>query len=283
MKQELLIATNGHAATLPAIQYGAWLGGLLRMPVTLIGIVERRGLPNIDAEEHPLDAILSQAIPLFKEHKVRHRLEVHYGHAEDVIPLKAREKDYITVLSPLGRPPLRRLLLGRSFRHIMAEVVGPILYVPQARLPLKKMLVCVGGLGYEVAAEHLGLRLASLTGAEVILLSVVPPIDLDYPTARTVREQWEHLADTDTPPGRSLRQGLEAARAANLTASIKVRHGAVVDEILNEVKTGSYDLICMGSPYSAHGLRHYYAPNVTAEVAEAAGCPVLTARFIPES
>jgi hypothetical protein len=35
----------------------------------------------------------------------------------------------------------------------------------------------------------------------------------------------------------------------------------------------------MGSQYSGHGLRQFYAPNVTAEVAETIGCPVLTARF----
>jgi len=45
---------------------------------------------------------------------------------------------------------------------------------------------------------------------------------------------------------------------------------------------GEYDLICMGSPHSAHSLRHLYTPNVTAEVAEAANCPILTARYSPE-
>jgi hypothetical protein len=37
----------------------------------------------------------------------------------------------------------------------------------------------------------------------------------------------------------------------------------------------------MGSLYSAHGLRQLYAPNVTAEVAEVIGCPVLSVRYQP--
>ena len=53
----------------------------------------------------------------------------------------------------------------------------------------------------------------------------------------------------------------------------------MVEEILGELKEGNYDLLCMGSSYSTNTLRQYYAPHVTAEVAEAAHCPVLTARF----
>jgi nucleotide-binding universal stress UspA family protein len=63
-----------------------------------------------------------------------------------------------------------------------------------------------------------------------------------------------------------------------LTAKAKARQGNIVEEILAEIKEGEYDLVCMGSAYSAHTLRQYYAPNVTAEVAEGARCPVLTAR-----
>jgi nucleotide-binding universal stress UspA family protein len=48
---------------------------------------------------------------------------------------------------------------------------------------------------------------------------------------------------------------------------------------LAENSEGNYDLICMGSPYSANALRQLYAPNVTAEIAESTNCPVLTARF----
>jgi nucleotide-binding universal stress UspA family protein len=57
----------------------------------------------------------------------------------------------------------------------------------------------------------------------------------------------------------------------------------VVPEILDEIRNGDYDMICMGSPHSAHGLRHLYVPNVTAEVAEAIQFPLLTARLSLES
>ena len=278
MNSEILVATNGYTRTWSGIEYAAWLGKTLRVPLTLIGIIEQKQRPNIDEEIHPLDDIFGQAVALFKEQKLKYRLEIREGHAEDVIPKKAKEKDFLTVLTPLGRPPLRRLLLRRSFHQLMADIEGPILYVPSACIPPTHMLVCLGGLGYGITAEDLGLEIARVVKSPATLLHVVPPIEKDYPEARTVRENWDHLTDTDTLLGRTLRNALDKASEKNVQANLKLRQGNVIEEILAELREGDYDFVCMGSLYSAHGLRQLYAPNVTAEVAEVIGCPVLTVR-----
>jgi nucleotide-binding universal stress UspA family protein len=282
MKPEILVATNGFEKTWPGIEYAAWLGKTVRVPVTLIGIIEQKQRPNIDEEIHPLEGIFSRAVALFQEKQLNYHLEIHEGHAEDIIPKMAKEKDFLTVLTPLGRPPLRRLLLRRSFHQLMADIEGPILYVPSACIPPSHVIVCLGGLGYGVTAEDLGLEIATRVKVPVTLLHVVPPIDLDYPESRTIRENLDHLTETDTLLGRTLRQALDKANKAGLKTDLKIRQGNVVEEILAEVKSGDYDLVCMGSLYSAHGLRQMYAPNVTAEVAEVIGCPVLTVRYQPQ-
>ena len=279
MANSIFIFTNGRATTWPAIEYGAWLGASLRTSVRLIGLDEEPSPSQIDEEVHPLESVFAEAVGAFVKAGVAYQLEVQKGHAEDVIPRRVEGQDALVVVGPLGRPPLKRLLSGRSFRHIMEQVNAPIVYVPQVRLPLKRMLVCLGGLGYEVTAENLAMKIAGMARAEVVLLTVVPPIDLDYPAAREVRENWQRLAETDTAPGRSLRQGLGIARAAGLQVSVKVRNGNVLEEILAEVTEGNYDLLCMGSLFSSHTLRQLYTPNVTAEIAETDLVPVLTARY----
>jgi len=281
MKSELLLATNGYESTWPSIEYGAWVAASTGMPITLLGIAEH--LPGTPPNhKYPLEEILARAIKLFEQKGVTYTSEIQNGDAEKIIPLKAKEKDCITVIGPLGRSPLRRFIMRRSIRHFMEEIATPILYVPKVRLPLKKMLVCIGGLGYEVTAEHLGIRVGIMSKADMTLLHVVAPVDLDYPIARMEREQWQNLVHTETPAGRSLRQALETAQAAGLNVSIKARQGNVIEEILAEIKEGNYDLVCMGSQYSGHSLRHMYMPNVTDEVAENAQCPILTARYSPE-
>lgn len=278
MQPELLITTNGYKGTWPAIEYGAWLATVIDANITLLGVTEKLNPAAID-DHHPLEDVFEKAVELFQSMNIKYSLEVQNGAAEEIIPRKAREKDYITVIGPLGRPQIRRMLTGRSIRHLMEQIEKPILYVPEMKLPLKKVLICIGGLGYEVTAEHLAMRMAMKSRAEITLLHIVPPMELDYPTARTVRKNWQTLSMTDTPVGKSLRQALEIAQADGLIAQVKARQGNIVEEISSEIKEGNYDLLCMGSPYSANALRQLYTPNVTAEIAENAVIPILTARY----
>jgi len=281
MNPEILVATNGFKGTWPSIQYGAWLAATLNYKVTLLGVTEHLNAAAID-DHHPLEDVFARALELFQQNGLEYSLEVRNGNAEEVIPRKANERAFISVLGPLGRPPIRQWLVRRSIRHLMEDISGPIIYVPESRLPVRKLLISIGGLGYEVTAEHIAVQVALKSNAAITLLHVVPPVDLDYPTARAEREGWEHLADTNTPVGRSLRQAMETANQNGLSVSVKGRRGNIVEQILAEIKEGNYDLLCMGSPFSANAFRQLYTPNVTAEVAETAGIPILTARFKKE-
>ena len=277
MESELLIATNGYKETWFAIEYGAWFAEMMHMRVTLLGVTERPKPAGI-ADTHLLEDMFDRAVEVFKQKKLEYSLEVQNGEAEAIIPKRAQTGHYVTVLSPLGRSSFRRLFSGRSIRSLMEKIKGPIIYVPEVRLPLNKILISAGGLGYEMEAENLAFQIASASKADVSILHVVPPTDLDYPTTRDMRGHISDLADTDTLVGRGLRRGLDLAKKKDLKAKVIARQGNVVEEILSEIREGNYDLACMGSQYSAHTLRQYYSPNVTAEVAVAAHCPVLTAR-----
>ena len=280
MLHDVLIATNGYKGTWQAIEYGAWLASSMWMKITLLGVTEELNPAAID-DHHPLEDIFEKAVSLFRDKGVEYSLEVQNGEVEHVIPEKANHGDFITVVGPLGRPQIKRWLKGRSIRSLMEKIVGPILYVPEMRLPIKKMLISVGGLGYESVTENLGFQIAVANAAEVTILHVIPPFDLGYPNTLEVREHVNDLAVTDTLPGRSLRKALEMAGEAGLKAKAVAREGNIVEQIRAEIKAGDYDIVCMGSSYSIHSLRQLYTPNVTAEIAESAHCPVLTARFKP--
>ncbi len=278
MKPELLITTNGYKDTWSAIEYGVWLAEAMQLKVRLLGVAESLRPAAID-DHHPLEDVFAKAIELFEQKGIEYNPEIRNGDSEQVIPQKANSGDFITVVGPLGRPRIRRWLTGRSIRPLMEKIKGPILYVPEARLPLKKMLISIGGLGYEIAAENLAFEVAVASHADITILHVITPTDVAYPGTRDMREHLNDLEDTNTLVGRSLRTALDIAQKAGLNAKATTRQGNVVDEILAEIRRGNYDMVCMGSPYSATGLRQLYTPNVTAEIAEAAHCPVLTARY----
>jgi nucleotide-binding universal stress UspA family protein len=278
MSSDILIVTNGTKESLPAIEQGTWLAVTLDLPITLLGITEKLNPAAID-DTHPLENVFERAVSLFTAQGVAYRLEVRNGGAEKVVTQEAKQNDSIVVLAPLGRPQLQRLMAGRSIRNFIEAIDQPLLYVPSLRVPVKKILVSVGGLGYDVNAEHIAMQIAMKCGAELVFLHIVPPIDLNYPTAETISKNWQHLTETDTPVGRSLRQSLENARTVGVNASVKVRHGNVIEEIIAESHEGNYDLVSMGSSYSVHSLRQMYSANVTSEIMERSRCPVMTARY----
>ncbi len=271
------VYTNGHPATWPAIQYAAHLATSTSRSLRLIAVDE--GSAG-HAGTIPLPSMLEKAQALCDEFHLALESEIEHGQAEEVISQKVNQAPQgLHVLGPLGRPPLRRLIWGRSFRHIMAKAIAPLLYVPRFLWPPREILICVGGIGYEITAEKFGLELAQHLQASVILLTVIPPVDLDYPLVRRIQEQERDLWETNTPLGRALRRGLEQAAARGVQATVHVRHGEVIEQILKEIREQQPQLVCMGSPFSSHSLRHYYMPNVTAEIAESGIVPVLTARY----
>src|SRR5512142_1549716 len=230
MSDELLICTNGHAASWPAIEYGAWVAASLKAPVVLLGIAERLPAAPIDTKS-PLEDVFARAVELFNEQGVRYSLEVRNGEAEEVVPREAGKERRMVVIGRLARPALRRFVSGRSIHRLLAEINSPVLYVPRACMPLRKLLVCMGGLGYEVNAEQIGIRLGAPSQAQMTLLHVAPPVDLDYPTARAEREHWRDPETTNSVIGRHVRQALETARAAGLSAQVKARQGNIVEQI----------------------------------------------------
>lgn len=268
----LLLCTNGSPTNGPALEYGVWLAGILKAPVLLLGIIESA------AHQEAVEKKLEETTHNLEEAGIEYHTQVERGRGSLAIARVANAGEYLTVVGPLGRPAWRRVVQGRSFRRLLERVESPILYVPKARLPLMSLLLCMGGLGYAEGVEHLGIHLAKVAGAGVTLLHVVEPITLDYPVTKEIHAHWQEIQDTDTPQGRNLRIAMQTLREAGLEADLKVRQGNVVHEILDEVNRGDYDLVGMGSPYSAHSLRHLYMPNVTAEVAESVDIPVLTVR-----
>lgn len=266
----LLLCTNGHPDTRPALEYGAWLaraGRALFREVVLLGVVEK------PARLQEVEGLLAETEHRLAEGDVPYERRVLTGRPEKVIPPLARE-EVLTVVGPMTV----RLAWAHTLCQLLAAVETPVLHVAEAHTRLGRMLLCTGGLRHAEGVIRTGGHLARAFGATVTLLHVVEPVTLEYPVANQVKTHWSHLLETDTPQARRLREALETLEGMGVAAEVRVRHGPVVHEILHEIREGEYDLVGVGSPYSARSLRRLYRPNVAMEVAEAAGRPVLIAR-----
>ncbi len=269
----ILLCTNGHKSTKPALEYGIWLAEIWDKPITLLGLNEN------PQDKLQLESLMAETAARLSSQKVRFTQKIENGPGAETIAQEVKSGNYLTIIGPLGRPVWQRVVQGRSFRRLLAQIKSPILYVPQVCWPLNRILVCTGGLGFALSLERLSLIIAKAAGSRITLLHVIEPISLEYPTTREIQHHLKNILETDTPQARNLKQALLEMRAAGIAAELKIRQGSIVHEILEEIHTGDYDMVGLGSPYSTKSLRHLYTPNVTAEVAESIHVPVLSVRF----
>ncbi len=269
----LLLVTNGSPECQPALQYGVWLANLLRSKVTVLGMVEH------PEEAQPVEAVLQSIQQQLAGTGLKVEAMTRTGKAVNELPaITAQIEHCLTIFGPFGRPILKQVVNGRSFRRILAHVETPLLYVRENRQKIENILVCLGGLGYAHAMENTLLCLARPAQAHITLLHVVEPITYEYPTSQIIQKDPQHILDSPTPQGKNLRAALDMFQKEGYDARFTVREGHIVHEILNEIQNHDYDLVGLGSPMSTHSLRHFAATNVTADVAEMITCPVLVAR-----
>jgi nucleotide-binding universal stress UspA family protein len=268
-EHSLLIWTNGAQKGLHALDYGVWLAGLLQLPVTLLGVVEKPTQGEV--VEQALDATQAQ----LEAAGIEYTVQLRSGPARGVVPALAVPEQHLVVVGPLGRPWWKRWLRGHSLRRMMAALRTPFIYVPTAHRQLARILVATGALHHAESAEYCALDLARRTGAGLTFLYVAEAAGYSYPTAAQMDVHWRDLLTTDTPQARHLRSLLEQARTQGVEPVLHVRHGTVVREILAEAHEGDCDLVVMGSKHSSNSLRRYYVPDVAAGVMEALDRPVL--------
>ena len=273
MKKKILLATNGCSDSWETVDYAIWMAKTFSMSITFLGIIED------SADAYPVQEIFSKAISHFQRESIKYDLQLINGDAETVLREMKWDADQLLIVGTLGRSSLHHLLMRRTIHQIIEDVPVPILYTRGAKKEITNILVCFGGLGHALHVGKLAVEIAAQVNAKLTFLHVVPPVDLNYPVAKEILDNWNHLLDTDTPPAQELRAALTLAEGKGIKARVVFRHGHPIHQIKTEVEENTYDLICMGSSFNdQESLRHLYAPNVTAEIAEAVNIPVLTVR-----
>jgi nucleotide-binding universal stress UspA family protein len=163
------------------------------------------------------------------------------------------------------------------FHRIMRESGIPVLIVRRTSASLDRMLVCTGGLEISEPVVALSARLAGQAGMKASLLTVSTPVPSMYTGMGEMDETLEEILETDTPIAQHLRQSATLLTEAGIDAEIMVRHGDVVEAILEEADSGKYDLIVLGST-EGWTLRGLMLGNVTQQIINRASCAVLVVK-----
>lgn len=270
---EILVAIAGHPHLEATVRIARQLAAPTGARLVILNVIEREALRQGSTD------ILVDARQELEGLAVDTKTVV--GVAGDEILREARRGAYdLVILGAHERPSLVEYFLGSVARKVVDQSPTSVLVVQGKRDHLTRFLICTGGKHYAEPAIEEGIRLARATGARVTLLYVTMPPATMFTGLEEVDEQLAELLQTDTPEARHLRRAAQIMQEAGVVGELKLRHGAVVNEILREAKLGDYDLIVMGAPIPRGLFTAYLWGNVTGQVLQRAMCPVLVVRNV---
>lgn len=289
----ILLCTDGSPHGQAALRFGASLARGSRKPATLLGVIER---PQHRAQvERAL-----QAGKGWLEDAPEPQIKVREGQASKQILEEAASCECdMVVVGTRGRRGVTRFLLGSTAKRIIERSAVPVLLVQGRHDAVKRILVCTAGGKPGLVAITVAGRVARLAGAQVTVLHVMSQLPaspvLPHAGALKLMPQTpapshssdaqigdldasaEELMKGSTREGVHLREALAILADMDVPAQARVRHGLVLDEILDEICQEDYDLVAVGSqPHG--GWMRFLLDDVSQHIIDCTDRPVLVAR-----
>ena len=208
--------------------------------------------------------------------------------AGEIVAQVAEQPAISTVaLATHGRSGLERRVLGSVAERVLHAATVPLLLVrggiapPPAReaVAYQHILVPLDGSSFATEALATATTLARRTGATLLLLSVLPPLqDLSFAEAGILPYWMEEArivaSDAVTLALTATAQQLESSGLAVRTL---LRHGSPVAEIVRCATDEAADLIVLAT-HGRSGISQLWLGSIALGVVRSAGQPVLAVR-----
>jgi nucleotide-binding universal stress UspA family protein len=269
---KMLVCSDGSEQAERAMRLGAAIAAGCRAEVTLLGIIEAPGRAPALLES------LQRGQSLLEEKNIRAELITKSGKPIPEIMHRDEEAHYDLVVIGAVRKTARGFFwMSSKSYQIIKKIKPPVLLVTGHGETVKKMLICSGGRYYNGHAVRLAGEISRGLGAAVVLLHVLPPAPAMYAHLRRMHETPAALLESPSEVGRNLRRAKETLEAFGVPVEVRLRYGSVVVEILGEIHEGGCDLVVAGSALD-RSLRTYVLGDLSREIVNRAGCPVLVVR-----
>lgn len=276
--RSILLATDFSVASLQALPYATFLARKYDSTLYLAHIVSP-GMHGAIPEEMlsiSMDAAAKEAEQQMhslegseKLRGISHKTLLGSGDISEYILNAVREHHIgLVILGTHGRTGIKRLMLGSVAEEIFRVAPCPVLTVganAQSSSTVSRILFPTDLSSTSRCAVPFAASLADETGAELVVLHVLPPTIAPNPDAELLsnplREEAERILDGHLHPGTRFATMFEC--------------GAVAETIVHQAKMLNAGFIVMGVRHSftTHGFA-----NVAYSVATSAPCPVLTVR-----
>jgi len=281
-----LIAVSGSINSEAALRFVNRIASSLSRPISMLTVVKRER--DRQAAEQALAAACQRLIPSIPE--VRRLVRV--GHPADQIIREAREGTYdvLIVGQRHDRPAATRFLLRSTGVEVAERAPCPVFLVKgsyglgkaaaDSTERITRMLLCDSNISSPNLLSRFTAQLAKLLDGDedITVLHVMsqitawPGVPDDQLSASA-----EELIQERTPEGEMLAYDLNLLNAPGIQARARVRHGRVIDQILDEATNGNYDLVVIGA-HRDQGWQRLLLDNIAHQIITHIDRPILVVR-----
>lgn len=200
------------------------------------------------------------------------------GNSQAAILAAARAQLYDIVILGRLHQPLGRLLPGTRSKAIAQRLEPSVLRVNGPARPIRRILISSGGDYHTFADVDIAAQIAGPLGAAVTLLHVVSQQSLLFEGFQVRPGTVERFLADESAEALTLRQAMAMLGERGVACELKGRVGPVLDEILAELRGGSYDMLVIGAHRVASALDRILLEDITDGLLDVSPLPVLVAK-----
>jgi nucleotide-binding universal stress UspA family protein len=270
---KILVCTEGSERGQKVLSLAAMVAGPANASAIILGITENA------TDESRVRQKLARAVDEFRGRQIEIDLLIRYGDPVEKILVEVKEtKPDLVIIGAERKKSKGPFLLSAKAYSIVSVLPVPVLLVPRVRLQLKKFLICTGGGSYIDNAVRFTAELARSLGAAVTLLNVVPQPPAMHGGLLKREQDSESVLNSRSTLARNLRTEKEILEQTGIPAVVRIRHGIVIDQILEELEEGDHDVVVVGSFPGTDRVRRYIIGNLTREIVNRCERPILVVR-----
>ena len=271
----ILMTTGGSIHSDAALRFGLEILQPAMDAPTLLTVVKR-------PEDRPRgQSILEEAVRSFADPRPSVNLKVRVGNPAEEIVAEAAQGNYeLVIVGERESHGLVTRVLGSTAVYVVEHAPCSVIIAKGKIGPVQRILLCDSGALLPDVLTRFTVRVAErISGEETVtVLHVMSQI-----TAASgvnddqLRADAGQLIEVHAPEGEFLERDLTALAAPQIQSKAKVRHGTVIDEILEEAQEGDYDLVVVGAHRDA-GWQRWLLEDITRKVITLVDRPVLVVR-----
>jgi len=272
----ILICSDGSPAAEQSADLITRLNYLPEVEITILGVSES------DGDQVQLSASFERIATILDGEQFFVQQKIRYGSPAEQI-LKEVEESSFDLVTVGTRGHIRGfpgLKFGSTAQKLARLLTTPLLVARHVPPKVDKVLICTGAEIPSLETLSVGGKLIARVPGEIVVLHVMSQVAmrLDSPADDLV-DTADSAIQRGTREGQHLMQANKLLHQAGVVGDIRslLRHGLVVDEVLEEIEEGRYNFLIIGGHYH-HGRSHWtelLLKDLAGQLLQKAPCSVL--------